>query len=583
MIDVTFLAMVVGFALAGLVPQNDQQRGAAWTLGDWVELAVAATFGVVLAVYVWRFVGADLRLAPMLPNGAGGAAVPGLDADDLRALVSAALPSLLFGALAGYLLRRAVQQLDVKLLLGAALTLLFPSLISVAPHVADYVNEVKTPWFEAKLINARPEPPPVLSLVSPGRDEADLNEGAYRTLLRGLGSHADLADPKEPPKSPGRPPDLPASDRLAYFSGSWPAGLFPQAAELRTVELWLNAYVGPLLACDWQQGPYPWSSTDVWQAPARHAAALLHAASEQAALGRQLDGVVRASLTTPFVDSIATAVATCRPELVLPAWEHSQCGPDAKADYCRYVPFLEPDLLARSAVPYIAVARLYRRSGQIGSALRFLDAIDPEPMAKTEQARLLLERSAMRSTGGRIDDALADQLAAVAAYQTVLSQLDAHSNGAADDLACPVPDSDPEMATLFRAYAEVTYQLAQTRNSYLFEAINDLQRKPERDRGAAVRQVLLLASSNLNLVPRLMDYDCVIGTALDAPSVYADTYALALLVAAANIPDRRQDLVQRALDLLDRAERAAMDLGPGRSQKLLRIYGQHREAAQVLL
>lgn len=232
---------------------------------------------------------------------------------------------------------------------------------------------------------------------------------------------------------------------------------------------------------------------------------------------------------------------------------------DGEASECADTPIPKSQFTSM-ALPYMLVARLYRRAGFDARALRVLqEATGLEeagrnlsrnehipPSKASEWAELFIERGNLRHSLGDPQWGN-DWRNAITLREQVITKLwDAHGAKLSDsriENACPpntTPDPDPLQLTV----ARLEIDTAQLRNRYVFSLIdNNQQRRTITLNGDRLEDVVATARQNyLNIERLALLSRCLPDTNYAAciQVIYPDTYALALMAAA-----QRQDPADR--------------------------------------
>lgn len=247
----------------------------------------------------------------------------------------------------------------------------------------------------------------------------------------------------------------------------------------------------------------------------------------------------------------------------------------------------DPTLVAATAYPYVVVARLFRRVGDLERGRRFLEAVHAEVLPPPERVLLLQELARFRRDLGDGDWSAA-QVGAIELNDAILKQLaQRYSTLLRSD---PCAEDDGRAVMIADAYAVRRYATAQMRNDYAFEILNEAQRRPAGERGAHLPDAIQAARVNYGAIKEIKDSECVLARqpgatadfSIDAEAIYPDTYGLGLLLQAVGEASVDQSTRAEAEALLRKAEQGAMGLPTRQRTAYLSTIREHRRAAELL-
>ncbi len=157
-------------------------------------------------------------------------------------------PSVLFGLVAGYFLFLTTADRSLTLIAACAFFAAAPILLEAIPSLSRYVQEFKTPWFEAKLVD-RGRTSTVSTELSQLLDRSagsELTPRAYAFLLSRVRADEQIQsllgqNATEPTSSTSK-----ALRSVPDAHPSTPSAGLPSAAT------WLEATLEPVLLCAWK-------------------------------------------------------------------------------------------------------------------------------------------------------------------------------------------------------------------------------------------------------------------------------------------------------------------------------------------
>jgi hypothetical protein len=613
MLDVTVIFLVAGILFGCL---HDARARTAWTQAGLrgrllSPAAIQVALGALIALGGLLYAIAFARDTPHFQDAS-------LSLRTIRPLIAELLPAVALGLLAGIILRIGLGQMNVQLLLAGALFFILPFVIASGASMFRYIREIKTPWFEASLQSTETRQPVAIQLQGlldrSGEAANPLDPAEYGRLLDQARTDARLDR-----LASG---DSNASVRLAALGEpqAWPPKELVPTWELeeRPAELrFAQAYFHPLMTCIWQHEGSPLAERLIREAvePVASAARrVLEPANEQAAepgngpVGRRawaedaetLRETVEqahaqfASLPERPVAEGTAQRASCVTRLLVPGWtgeaEHRQCDIEKNAaDWCRHLPFLPPPReLARTALPYILVARLFRRVGYDSEAREFLASSSGQALGNQQRMRLMLERAELGRALGYATWPV-DLRQGIDLLDSELRRVESRVPSEVFGLGCD-DEGDP-LYPLRVLLAMAEYERAQMRNLYAFQLVSDTASRLPMAEPVASREAVALARRTYEEVSRIGGLECFLrrpgalgaGFSMDARITYPDTYALALLVYAAQTGAERTGIKARILELLDEAEFHAQIAGESARTTFLPILDQHRRLADATL